>query len=111
MTLNRLIYPDGSKIETFSQSQQQVLVNQNPSPLTANHVLGSTGGPFVQLSQNSMTVATNGATNLVGGQIEFTVAQATLDQNRVSSDNMFVAMLAPDRQAWVVMESVKSVNG
>lgn len=110
MQLNSLTFPDNSKIETYSQKQQQILVNQNPSPLTANHVLGSTGGPFVQLSQNSMTIATNGATDLVGAQIEFAVPQATLDQNGVSSDNMFVAMLAPDRQAWIVMESVKSVN-
>jgi beta-lactamase class A len=110
MQLNRLIYPDNSKIETFSQSQRQVLVNQNPAPLTANHVVGSTGQPFVQLSQNSMTISTNGATDLVAAQIELPINQATLDQNGVTADNTFVAKLSPDGQAWIVMEGIKSVN-
>ncbi|KAH6675158.1 hypothetical protein B0J14DRAFT_30076 [Halenospora varia] len=110
MQLNSLQFPDGSKIETFSQTQRQILVNQNPNPLTANHVVGSTGQPFVQLSQNSMTISTNNASDLVGAQIEMAIPQATLDQNGVSADNTFVAMLAPDRQSWMVMESQKSVN-
>lgn len=110
MQLNRLVFPDGSKIETFSQTQRQVLVNQNTPPLTANHVVGSTGQPFVALSQNSMTIATNNATDLVGAQIEMPIPQATLDQNGVTADNTFVAMLSPDRQTWMVMEGIKSVN-
>ncbi|KAF4631696.1 hypothetical protein G7Y89_g6429 [Cudoniella acicularis] len=110
MQLNTLVFPDNSKIETFSQTQRQVIVNQNPSPLTANHVIGSTGQPFVQLSQNSMTIATNNATDLVGAQIELPINQATLDQNGITADNTFVAMLSPDRQAWMVMEGQKSVN-
>jgi hypothetical protein len=110
MQLNTLVFPDKSKIETYSQTQRQILVNQNPSPLTANHVVGTSGQPFVQLSQNSMTIATNGATDLVGAQIEFNIDQATLDQNGVTADNTFVAMLDTNRQAWVVMETMKSVN-
>lgn len=110
MQLNRLIYPDGSKIETFSQTQRQILVNQNAAPLTANHVVGSTGQPFVQLSQNSLTITTNSATDLVGAQIEMPIPQATLDQNGVTADNTFVAMLSQDRQTWMVMETIKSVN-
>ncbi|KAH9214470.1 hypothetical protein DL95DRAFT_263316, partial [Leptodontidium sp. 2 PMI_412] len=103
-------FPDNSKIETFSQSQQQLIVNQNPSPLTANHVVGSTGQPFVQLSQNSMTIATNNASNLVGAQIELPIDPTILQQNNISPDNAFVAMLSPGRQAWIVMEGIKSVN-
>lgn len=110
MQLNTLIFPDGSKIETFSQSQKQVLVNQNTIPIAANHVVGSTGQPFVQLSPNSMIIATNNASDLVGAQIEMPIQQATLDQNGVSADNTFVAMLAPDKQSWMVIEGIKSVN-
>jgi hypothetical protein len=110
MQLNSLKFPDNSKIETFSQTQRQILVNQNTSPLTANHVVGSTGQPFVQLSQNAMTIETNNATDLVGAQIEFPIDQATLDQAGVTADNTFVAKLSPDRQAWIVMEGQKSVN-
>ncbi|GKT54550.1 paired amphipathic helix protein sin3a [Colletotrichum tofieldiae] len=110
MQLNSLIFPDNTKIETFSQTQRQVIVNQNPSPLPASHVVGSTGQPFVQLSRNSLTIQTNGATDLVGAQIELPIDQNMLQQAGVTADNTFVAMLSKDRQAWIIMEGVKSVN-
>lgn len=72
--------------------------------------MGSTGQPFVQLSQNSMTISTNGATDLVGAQIEMSINPTMLQQSNVTADNTFVAMLSPNRQAWIVMEGQKSVN-
>ncbi|KAF7514506.1 hypothetical protein G7054_g15254 [Neopestalotiopsis clavispora] len=110
MQLNSFVFPDNSKIETFSQSQKQIIVNQNPNPLSANHVVGSSGQPFVQLSQNSMTIQTNKATDLVGGQVEMSIDPNLLQQAGVSPDNTFVAQLSPDRQAWIIMEGIKSVN-
>ncbi|KAI0127217.1 hypothetical protein BJ170DRAFT_683064 [Xylariales sp. AK1849] len=110
MQLNSLQFPDNSKIETFSQTQRQIIVNQNPNPLPANNVVGSTGQPFVQLSANSMTIQTNKATDLVGGQIEMSIDPAILQQNGVSAGNTFVAQLSNDRQAWIITEGVKSVN-
>lgn len=110
MQLNSLVFPDNSKIETFSQTQRQVIVNQNPNPLPASHVVGSTGQPFVQLSRNSFTIQTNGATDLVGAQIELPIDQNMLSQAGVTADNTFVAMLSRDRQAWIIMEGAKSVN-
>ncbi|KAK2051819.1 hypothetical protein LY76DRAFT_527867 [Colletotrichum caudatum] len=110
MQLNNLVFPDGAKIETFSQSQRQVIVNQNPNPLSASHVVGSTGQPFVQLSRNSFSIQTNGATDLVGAQIELPIDQAMLTQAGVTADNTYVAMLSKDRQAWIIMEGLKSVN-
>ncbi|KAK1983617.1 hypothetical protein LZ30DRAFT_623031 [Colletotrichum cereale] len=110
MQLNSLLFPDGTKIETFSQSQRQLIVNQNPNPLSASHVVGSTGQPFVQLSRNSLSIQTNGATDLVGAQIELPIDQAMLAQAGVTADNTYVAMLSKDRQAWIVMEGIKSVN-
>lgn len=110
MNLNSLAFPDGSKIETFSQKQQQILVSQNPAPVPASHVMGSTGQPFVQLSTNSMTISTNGATDLVGAQIEMPINAQMLQQSGVTADNTFVAMLSTNRQAWIIMEGLKSVN-
>lgn len=110
MTLNSLQFPDNSKIETFSQKQQQIIVNQNPNPLSANHVVGSSGQPFVQLSANSMTIQTNSATDLVGAQIEMSIDPNILSQMKVTADNTFVAQLSTDRQAWVILEGMKSVN-
>ena len=111
MNLNSVTFPDGSRIETFSQSQRQLLVNQNQAPLPGNQVTGSTGNPFMQMSQNSLVVQTNGATDLVGGQIELSINQQTLQNNNINPDNTYVAKLAPDRQSWMIMETIKSVNG
>ncbi|CAL3963452.1 hypothetical protein PZA11_001066 [Diplocarpon coronariae] len=110
MQLNRVIFPDNSKIETYSQTQRQMIVNQSPSTLSANHVVGSTGQPFVQLSQNSMTIQTNGATDLVAAQIELPIDPNVMQQMNVSPENTFVAMMSQDRQAWIVMEGIKAVN-
>jgi len=111
MNLNSVQFPDGSRIETFSQTQRQLLVNQNSAPLPGNQVTGSTGGPFVQLSQNSLIVQTNGATDLVGGQVEIPFQTQVLKQNNITPDNTFVAKLSPDRSSWQILESIKSVNG
>ncbi|KAL5318314.1 hypothetical protein ACEPPN_013373 [Leptodophora sp. 'Broadleaf-Isolate-01'] len=111
MQLTRVILPDNSAVETFSQTQRQLIVNQNPAPLSANHVVGSTGQPFVQLQQNSMTIATNGAIDLVGAQIELPMDPNMLQQaGNITPENTFVAKLSPDKQAWMVMEGIKSVN-
>lgn len=110
MNLNSFTFPDGSKVETFSQKQQQLIVNQNTPPIAGNQVTGSTGQPFVSLMPQSLSINTNGATNLVGGQVELAMNPQMLQQNGVNPDNTFVAKLSPDRQSWMVMETVRSVN-
>ena len=110
MNLNSFTFPDGSKIETYSQLQQQMIVNQNTPSVAASHVTGSTGQPFVQLSANTMTIQTDNATNLVGGQIEMAMNTQMMQQMNISPDNTFVAQLSPDRQSWMVMEGIKNVN-
>jgi hypothetical protein len=111
MQLNSVQFPDGSRVEAFSQSQRQILVNQNGSPLPANQVTGTTGNPFVAMSQNSLVIQTSGGTDLVGAQIEMPISSNMLNQMQVSMANTFVAKLAPDRRSWMVMETIKSVNG
>ncbi|KAL8408313.1 hypothetical protein RB594_006929 [Gaeumannomyces avenae] len=110
MQLNQLQFPDGSKIETFSQSQQQLIANLNPNPLGAGNVVGSTGQPFIPLSRNSLNIQTNRAVDLVGGQIEMAIDPALLAAAQIKPENTFVAMLSSDRQAWIVQEDIKSVN-
>jgi len=111
MNLNSVTFPDGSRIETFSQSQRQLLVNQNQSPLPGNQVTGSTGQPFIALSQSSIVIQTNGATDLVGGQIELPMNQQQLQSMGINMANTFVAKLSSDRMSWMIMETIKSVNG
>ena len=110
MQLNRITLPDQSRVETFSQTQRQLIVNQNNAPLPASHVVGSTGQPFVQISPQTMTIQTNQANDLVGGQIIMPIDRNLLQQNQVSIDNAFMAKLSSDRQAWVILEEEKSIN-
>lgn len=110
MNLNSFVFPDRSKVETFSQSQRQLIVNQNTPPVPANQVTGSTGQPFVALMQQSLSINTNGANDLVGGQIELAMDPQMLQQNAVNPDNTFVGQLSPDRQTWMIMEPMRSVN-
>ena len=111
MILNSMQFPDGSRVETFSQTQRQMLVNQNQAPLPGNQVTGTTGNPFMQLSTNSLVIQTNGATDLVGAQIELPINMQMLQQSGITPDNTFVAKLAQDRQSWTVDETIKTVNG
>jgi hypothetical protein len=110
MQLNSFQFPDRSRIETFSQKQQQIIVNQQTPAIPANQVTGTTGQPFVAISPQSMVVSTNGATDLVGGQIQMAMSQQILQTVAVQPDNTFVAMLSPDRQTWMIQETMRSIN-
>ncbi|ORY06008.1 hypothetical protein BCR34DRAFT_604326 [Clohesyomyces aquaticus] len=110
MAINSFTFPDNTKIEAFSQSQRQLIVNQNSNPVSASEVTGSTGQPFVALMQQSVTISTNGATDLVGAQIELPIDPNMLKQQAVNPDNTFVGMLSPDRQSWMIIEPMRSVN-
>jgi hypothetical protein len=94
MDLNSFIFPDRSKVETFSQKQQQIIVNQQQPAIPANQV----------------TISTNGATDLVGGQVEMAMTLQNLQAAAVQPDNTYVAMLSPDRQSWMIQETMRSVN-
>ncbi|KAK7180684.1 hypothetical protein DPSP01_011273 [Paraphaeosphaeria sporulosa] len=110
MSLNSFQFQDGSRVETRSQKQQQLIVNQQTPSISANQVTGSTGNPFVALQQTSMVISTNGATDLVGAQIEMAMPVAALQQAQIDPGNTFVAMLSPDRQTWMIQESIRSIN-
>jgi hypothetical protein len=110
MALNSFIFPDRSKIETFSQKQQQIIVNQQTPAIPPNQVTGTSGQPFVAITTQSMVISSNSATDLVGGQVEMALSTQILQQNAVSPDNTYVAMLSPDRQSWMIQESLRSVN-
>lgn len=110
MQLNSFQFPDRSRVETFSQKQQQIIVNQQTPAIPANQVTGTTGQPFVAISAQSMTISTNGATDLVGGQVQMAMSMQNLQQAAVQPDNTYVAMLSPDRQTWMIQETMRSVN-
>ncbi|KAH8643653.1 hypothetical protein IG631_01116 [Alternaria alternata] len=109
VSFNQVLNVNGD-VETFSQKQQQIIVNQQTPAIPANQVTGTTGQPFVAVSPQSMTISTNGATDLVGGQIEMAMTMQNLQAVAVQPDNTYVAMLSPDRQSWMIQETMRSVN-
>jgi cystathionine beta-lyase/cystathionine gamma-synthase len=110
MKLNSFQFPDRSRVETFSQKQQQLIVNQQTPAVPPNQVTGTTGQPFVAISPQSMTISTNGATDLVGGQVLMALSMQNLQAAAVQPDNTYVAMLSPDRQSWMIQETMRTVN-
>jgi hypothetical protein len=110
MKLNSFQFPDRSRVETFSQKQQQLIVNQQTPAVPPNQVTGTTGQPFVAITPQSMTISTNGATDLVGGQVQMAINMQNLQANAVQPDNTYVAMLSPDRQTWMIQETMRTVN-
>ena len=110
MQLNSFQFPDRSRVETFSQKQQQIIVNQQTPAIPANQVTGTTGQPFVAINSQSMTISTNSATDLVGGQVQMAINMQNLQTAAVQPDNTYVAMLSPDRQSWMIQETMRSVN-
>jgi hypothetical protein len=95
MKLNSFQFPDRSRVETFSQKQQQLIVNQQTPAVPPNQ---------------SMTISTNGATDLVGGQVLMALSMQNLQAAAVQPDNTYVAMLSPDRQSWMIQETMRTVN-
>jgi hypothetical protein len=110
MQLNSFVFPDRSKVETFSQKQQQIIVNQQNPAVPANQVTGSSGQPFIAVTQQSMVISSDSATDLVGGQIEMAMSVQLLQQAAINPDNTYVAMLSPDRQSWMIQEAMRTVN-
>jgi hypothetical protein len=110
MKLNSFQFPDRSKVETFSQKQQQIIVNQQTPAIPANQVTGTTGQPFVAISSQSMIISTNGATDLVGAQIQMAINMQNLQAAAVQPSNAYVAMLSPDKQTWMIQETMRTVN-
>jgi membrane protease subunit (stomatin/prohibitin family) len=110
MRINSFQFPDRSRVETFSQRQAQMIVNQQTPAVPANQVTGTTGQPFVAITAQSMTISTNGATDLVGGQVQMALNMQNLQAAAVQPDNTYVAMLSPDRQTWMIQETMRTVN-
>lgn len=103
-------FQDGLALDLFSPQNRTLVVGQNNNPLPGHFVTGTTGGPFVALSNYSYMVKMNEPANDLIAKIELPYDPGVLNQLGVHEANTFVGTLAADGQSWVVDEARRNVH-
>ncbi|KAJ3455791.1 hypothetical protein MRS44_017273 [Fusarium solani] len=103
-------FVDGLALDLFSPSNRTLVVEQNMSPLPGNFVSGSSGEPFVALSNYSWVIKLNETANDLIAKVEVPYDPVMLQKMGIDQGNTYVGTLAPDGQSWVVSESQRNVH-
>jgi hypothetical protein len=103
-------FVDGLALDLFSPFNRTLVVEKNTSPLSGTFVSGSTGEPFVALSNYSWVIKTNDTANDLIAKIELPHDPVTLQQIGINQGNTYVGMLAADGKSWTVSESQRNVH-
>ncbi|KAI9047636.1 hypothetical protein LZ554_008347 [Drepanopeziza brunnea f. sp. 'monogermtubi'] len=103
-------FQDGLALDILSPKNRTLVVTQNNAPLSSIYMEGTTGGPFVPLSNYSYIIKTSDqATDLIA-KIEIPYDPAVLAQQGIQESNTYVASLSPDGNAWMVDDSTRNVH-
>lgn len=103
-------FRDGLAIDLFSPFNRTIVVKQNTSPLPGHFVSGTTGEPFIALSNYSYILRTNDSASDLIGKIELPYDPMVLARLGVQEANTYVGTLAPDGKSWVVDETRRNVH-
>ncbi|KAH7371912.1 hypothetical protein BKA64DRAFT_269344 [Cadophora sp. MPI-SDFR-AT-0126] len=103
-------FQDGLALDLFSPKNRTLIVKQNTSPLGAQFVTGTTGEPFVALSNYSYIIQMNETANDLIAKIEIPYEPEKLNAMGIQEANTYVATLASDKKSWVVAESTRNVH-
>ncbi|KAH6675735.1 hypothetical protein B0J14DRAFT_371551 [Halenospora varia] len=103
-------FQDGLALDLFSPKNRTLVVKQNTSPLGAQFVTGTTGEPFVALSNYSYIIQMNETANDLIAKIEIPYDPVMLNMMGVQESNTYVATLAPDKKSWVIDDSTRNVH-
>ncbi|PVH98882.1 hypothetical protein DM02DRAFT_508143, partial [Periconia macrospinosa] len=101
---------DGLALDLFSPSNRTLVVQQNLSPLPGNFVSGSSGAPFVSLSNYSWVIKLNETANDLIAKIELPYDPVALQKVDIDQGNTYVGVLAADKKSWTVFESQRNVH-
>ena len=93
-------FQDGLALDLFSPRNRTLIVKQNTTPLGAQFVSGTTGEPFVALSNYSYIIQMNETANDLIAKIEIPYEPEKLNAMGVQEANTYVATLA-DKKSWV----------
>ncbi|KAL8412762.1 hypothetical protein RB596_009357 [Gaeumannomyces avenae] len=103
-------FQDGLALDLFSPKNRTLVVWQNTKPLAGHFVTGTTGSPFIALSNYSYIISMNETANDLIAKIEIPYDLDTLNRLGVQEGNTFVGTLAADRMSWVVNEGMRNVH-
>lgn len=105
-----LDFADGLVLDLFSPANHTAVVTQNESPLGGNFVTGSTGEPFVALSNYSYIIKVSNSPHDLVAKIEIPHDTDFARAAGVDVSNTYVGTLSTDRRSWVVDESRRNVH-
>ncbi|KAI6708799.1 hypothetical protein JHW43_008674 [Diplocarpon mali] len=103
-------FQDGLALDILSPKNRTLVVTQNKAPLSTIYMLGSTGGPFVALSNYSYIIKTSDQAKDIIAKIEIPYDLAVLAEQGVQESNTYVAALASDGKSWSIDESTRNVH-
>ncbi|KAH7319277.1 hypothetical protein BKA65DRAFT_98212 [Rhexocercosporidium sp. MPI-PUGE-AT-0058] len=103
-------FQDGLALDILSPKPRTLVVTQNKAPLAAIFMTGSTGAPFVAVSNYSYIIKMNETANDLIAKIEIPYDPVELQQQGLQEANTFVATLATDGKSWVVDEKTRNVH-
>ena len=103
-------FADGLALDLFSPKNRTVVVKQNTSPLGAQFITGTSGEPFMALSNYSYIIQMNETANDLIAKIEVPYDPVKLKAMGIEEANTYVATLAPDKQSWVIDETTRNVH-
>jgi hypothetical protein len=103
-------FEDGLALDLFSPTNRTLVVSQNTMPLSAGFVSGTTGEPFIALSNYSYIIQMNETANDLIAKIEIPYDVTMLNDMGIQEANTYVATLAPDKKSWVVDDATRNVH-
>lgn len=103
-------FKDGLALDLFSPKNRTLVVTQNKSPLPAQFITGSSGEPFVALSNYSYIIKMSETADDLIAKIEVPYDPVMLARMGIQEANTYVATLSPEKTSWIVDESTRNVH-
>ncbi|GME43978.1 putative paired amphipathic helix protein sin3a protein [Neofusicoccum parvum] len=103
-------FVDGLALDLFAPSNRTAIVTQNFSPLSATFVQGSSGEPFVPVSNYSYVIKMSDPTPDLVAKVELPYDPAALEAQGLNPSNTYVGKLNSAGNAWMVSEAQRNVH-
>jgi hypothetical protein len=103
-------FKDGLALDLFSPRNRTLVVQKNAAPLPGRFVSGSTGEPFIALSNYSWIIKVNDSAHDLIAKIELPYDAREVQRRCCDVANTYVGTLSKDGQSWMVDESRRNVH-
>ena len=103
-------FQDGLALDLFSPKARTLVVKQNLSPLPPQFVSGTTGEPWIAISNYSYQISFNETANDLVAKIEIPYDPENLKSLNVSEENTYVGRLSTNGQSWIIDELQRNVH-